>query len=84
MIKIKFLSVGKTHEPWIEEGIRMYTTRMSPVASFEFVWLKDLAQLEKEVQKEKHIVVLDAMGHMHDSVGFSDWFPSARPSETST
>lgn len=74
MIRCKLLSVGKTHEPWLEEGIQMYLTRMTALARFELVWVKDLAQLEKEVQKEKHLVVLDALGQTFDSVTFSDWF----------
>ncbi len=74
MIKIKLLSVGKTHEPWLEEALQMYIVRMSPWAQFELVWLKDMSHLEKEMQKEKHIVVLDAMGKSFDSIGFSEWF----------
>jgi 23S rRNA (pseudouridine1915-N3)-methyltransferase len=73
MIRIKLLSVGKTHEPWLQEGMQMYVERLSPWAQFEFVWLKDLAHLEKEVEKEKHVVILDATGHMCDSIAFSEW-----------
>lgn len=74
MIRIKFLSVGKTNERWLEEGIEMYVKRMSPFASFEFVWLKDAAQLEKALQAEKHVVILDPKGQTFDSKGFADWF----------
>lgn len=73
MIRIKLLSVGKTHEPWLQEGMQMYVERLTPFAHFEFVWLKDLAQLEKEVEKEKHVIILDAVGFMGDSVAFSEW-----------
>lgn len=74
MIKIKILSVGKTQEAWIQEGMQMYTKRLSAVAEFEFVWLKEAALLEKEIAKEKHLVILDALGHTFESVQFSDWF----------
>lgn len=74
MIKIKILSVGKTQEPWMQQGLQMYTTRLSPHADFEYVWLKDVVQLEKEMAKEKHLVILDALGHTFESVQFSEWF----------
>lgn len=74
MIKVKFLSVGKTHERWLEEGIDMYVKRMSPWAQFEFVWLKDAQQLEKAMAAEKHVVILDPKGQSFDSHRFADWF----------
>ncbi|MBS0656436.1 MAG: 23S rRNA (pseudouridine(1915)-N(3))-methyltransferase RlmH [Verrucomicrobia bacterium] len=74
MIKIKFLSVGKTHEKWLEEGIDMYVKRMSPWAQFEFIWLKDASQLEKALSAEKHVVILDPKGQQVDSHRFADWF----------
>src|SRR5690242_391456 len=74
MIKIKFLSVGKTHERWLEEGIEMYVKRMSPWAQFEFVWLKDALQLEKALSLEKHVIILDPKGQTFDSIRFADWF----------
>jgi len=74
MIKIKIYSVGKTHEPWLEEGLDMYATRLSPWAQIEFIWLKDLAHLEKALQNEKNIILLDPIGHQMDSLGFADWF----------
>jgi 23S rRNA (pseudouridine1915-N3)-methyltransferase len=74
MIRIKILSVGKTHEPWLEEGLEMYATRMTPWATFEFLWFKDLAQLEKALASEKHVIFLDPQGHTFESLGFADWF----------
>jgi len=74
MIRIKILSVGKTHEPWLEEGLEMYATRISPWATVEFNWFKDLAHLEKALSQEKHVVILDPLGQQHDSLGFADWF----------
>lgn len=74
MIRIKFLSVGKTNEQWLEEGIEMYVKRMTPLAQFEFIWLKDAQQLEKALQAEKHVVILDPKGQHFDSPKFADWF----------
>ena len=73
MIRIKLLTVGKTHEPWLQDGIQMYVERLSPWVHFELLLLKDLQHLEKEVEKEKHVVLLDADGHVHDSIGFAEW-----------
>ena len=74
MIRIKFLSVGKTNERWLEEGIEMYVKRMTPWVQFEFVWLKDALQLEKALFAEKHVVILDPKGQSFDSNRFADWF----------
>lgn len=74
MIRLKILSVGKTHEPWLEEGLEMYATRMSPWATVEFLWFKDLAQMEKALAAEKFVVILDPQGQQSDSVAFADWF----------
>jgi 23S rRNA (pseudouridine1915-N3)-methyltransferase len=74
MLRIRFLSVGKTNEQWLEEGIEMYVKRMIPWAHFEFVWLKNASQLEKALQAEKHVVILDPQGQSFDSPKFADWF----------
>lgn len=74
MIKIKIISVGKTHEPWLEEGLKMYATRMTPWAQFDFIWLKDMTQMEKALLSEKHVIILDPHGVSFDSLGFTDWF----------
>lgn len=73
MIRIKILSVGKTHEPWLEEGLEMYAVRMTPWASFDFLWFKDVAQLEKAMQHEKSVILLDPQGAHLDSLAFCDW-----------
>jgi len=74
MIKITLFSVGKTHEPWLEEAIQMYSTRMRPWAEFSLVWFKSLQLLERELEKHKGYVVLDSYGQAFDSLGFADWF----------
>ena len=52
MIKIKFLSVGKTKEVWLEEAIVEYVKRLSSVASFEFLWFTNqLISLTKTKKK---------------------------------
>ncbi|MDB6081505.1 MAG: rlmH [Chlamydiia bacterium] len=73
MIKIKFLSVGKTKETWIEEGLQEYIKRLSSEASFEFVWFKDEKSLELQILKEKQVILLDPLGKMMNSVEFADF-----------
>ncbi len=74
MIRIKILSVGKTHEKWLEAGLDMYVERLAPSAAFELVWYKESEQLERAMQAEKHVVILDAQGQSFDSERFSEWF----------
>jgi 23S rRNA (pseudouridine1915-N3)-methyltransferase len=71
VIKVKFLSIGRTKEAWLEEAIQEYVKRLSGEVSFEFVWLKDQALLESAMHKEKGLVLLDACGKAMDSVEFS-------------
>ena len=71
MIRIKLLSVGKTKEPWLEEAVSDYVKRLSSQVEFEFVWLKDDAQLELKVMKEGRVVLLDPQGITMTSEEFS-------------
>ena len=73
MIKIKFLSVGKTKEVWLEEGIEEYIKRLSASVSFEFVWFKDESLLESAIRKEKQTILLDPHGKAMDSLDFTDF-----------
>lgn len=73
MIKIRILSHGKTKEAWLEEAIQEYVKRLSPFVHFEFLWLKDDESLHRALEKENHVVLLDPMGSMMDSIGFTDW-----------
>lgn len=72
MIKIKFLSVGKTKEPWLEEGLAEYIKRLSHDVSFEFLWFKDEEALERAILKEPHVILLDPLGKAMDSLEFAD------------
>lgn len=73
MIKIKLLSVGKTRESWLEEGLREYVKRLSSLVQFEFIWLKDDQALEQACLKEKDVILLDPRGTSLDSPGFSQY-----------
>jgi 23S rRNA (pseudouridine1915-N3)-methyltransferase len=71
MLKIKILSVGKTKETWLEEALNEYIKRLKPIASFEFVWAKNDAQLQELAERESLIVCLDPNGSLMDSGQFS-------------
>jgi 23S rRNA (pseudouridine1915-N3)-methyltransferase len=73
MIKIKFLSVGKTKEFWLDDGLSEYVKRLSHEVGFEFNWLKDEEALEKQILKEPHVILLDPQGKSMDSYEFADF-----------
>ena len=77
-MKIHFWSVGKAHEPYIKEGVELFTTRIS--AYFQVEWKiivppKNLGLLPEKEQKKKegelilshlkkdsYLIVLDERG----------------------
>ena len=79
-MKIIFWSVGKAHEPYVKEGVEMFTKRIShyyPVEWFIIPSPKNSAMLseidlkKKEgetalgfLQKEDHLVLLDEKGKL--------------------
>lgn len=58
MIKLKFIFVGKTKEPWIAEGIKHYEKMLSKFAELEFVTVKD----EKVTGHSSGKIVLEREG----------------------
>jgi len=73
MYKIKVLTVGKNKDTWLSEGVDEYLTRMSSIAQFEFVYLKDDHQLLRAVEQEQNVVCLDPLGRSMTSELFSDY-----------
>ena len=71
MIKIKIIGVGKTKEEWLETAIAEYLKRLSPIAQFEFIFLKDDAQLLQATSEEPHYITLDEQGKTFSSVDFA-------------
>lgn len=71
MIKIKIIGVGKTKEEWLETAIAEYLKRLSPVAEFDFIFLKDNTQLLQTIKEESHYITLDDQGKTFTSVGFA-------------
>lgn len=71
MFKIKVFSVGKTKEEWLEEALKEYLKRLSPVAQIEFIFAKNDEQLLSLTSKEENLICLDPKGKLLDSLEFS-------------
>jgi 23S rRNA (pseudouridine1915-N3)-methyltransferase len=71
MLKLKILSIGKTKEEWLEEGLKEYIKRLKPSLSLETVWAKNDAHLIELCQKEPIAIGLDPQGQLLTSEQFS-------------
>lgn len=73
MQKIRFLSVGKTKEIWLEEALQEYLTRLKSTHLIEFIWAKNDAQLISLAEKEPYRICLDPAGKLFTSEEFSQF-----------
>lgn len=73
MYKVKVVLVGKTREPWLEEGIEEYQKRLTGTMTVEWVIVKDDEQLIKAIEKEGSVLCLDSEGVEFSSEEFSDF-----------
>ena len=87
-MKIVFLSIGKTNEKYLIEGISLYQNRLKHYTSFEMIEIpnikksKNLTKLElmkkegdlilKNIQNSDHLVLLDEKGKEYNSINFSE------------
>ena len=87
-MKIVFLSIGKTNEKYLIEGISLYQNRLKHYTSFEMIEIpnikksKNLTKLElmkkegdlilKNIQNSDHLVLLDEKGKEYNSIQFSE------------
>ena len=87
-MKIVFLSLGKTNEKYLIEGISLYQNRLKHYTSFEMIEIsnikksKNLTKLElmkkegdlilKNIQNSDHLVLLDEKGKEYNSIQFSE------------
>ena len=88
-MNIKLLTVAKTEEKYLQEGIDIYLSRLKHYVNFEMEVipaLKDIRNATPEQIKEREaeqilhrleksdfIVLLDEHGRQHTSVGFSQY-----------
>jgi len=87
-MKIVFLSLGKTNEKYLIEGISLYLNRLKHYTSFDMIEIpnikksKNLTKLElmkkegdlilKNIQNSDHLVLLDEKGKEYNSIKFSE------------
>jgi 23S rRNA (pseudouridine1915-N3)-methyltransferase len=76
---IKILAIGKKHEPWVEEGIRRYETRLKRPFLIEWVLLPHSAReglvarqdeserLLARLKPDDFVILLDERGKLVDS-----------------
>lgn len=76
MYKIRILSVGKTKESWLDDGVNEYLKRLKQTAVFEFIWTKSEEQLLDLSLKEPNIICLDPAGSQFTSEQFSKFLIS--------
>ena len=88
-MKIKLITIGKTDEAYLKEGINKYISRLKHYVDFETKELPDVKMgkklninLQKEVEgkeilklikKSDFVVLLDEKGKEFNSVGFSQF-----------
>jgi 23S rRNA (pseudouridine1915-N3)-methyltransferase len=71
LVKLKFIFVGKTKEPWIAEGLEHYQKMLSKFVNLEFISIKD----EKVTEHSSEKIILEKEGERIlkylDKKGFS-------------
>lgn len=88
-MKIKLITIGKTDEPYLIEGIEKYVNRLKHYISFELIVINDVKIGKKnniELQKEQEatqillkinatdvLILLDERGKELNSVDFSEF-----------
>ena len=87
-MKIVLLSIGKTNEKYLIEGISLYQKRLKHYTNFEMIEIsnikksQNLSKLElikkeaelilKNIQNSDHLVLLDDKGKDYTSIKFSE------------
>lgn len=77
MLKLKILSIGKTKEKWLVEGLNEYLKRLQPFVQIENLWAKDDVQLTEWAKKETFFLSLDPSGRTFTSQNFSSFLMQA-------
>jgi 23S rRNA (pseudouridine1915-N3)-methyltransferase len=73
MYKVKILTIGKIKDDWLEKAISEYVKRLKPILEIEFHLARNHSQLLQWIEKETHILCLDAQGKLMNSEKFSDF-----------
>lgn len=88
-MKCTFLTLGKTDEAWLQQGIEVYRKRISHYISLEWVenvmpkkynalppeqlMAKEAEVIEQYIKRADFVVLLDEHGRQMRSVGFADF-----------
>jgi 23S rRNA (pseudouridine1915-N3)-methyltransferase len=86
-MKITLLTIGKTSENYLTEGIQKYSKRINRYVSFEIKVIKDIKasknmpvktlkakeenEIIKQLKKDDYLVLLDERGHEFNSIKFA-------------
>lgn len=89
-MKIQLISIGKTDDKYLLEGIEIYAKRLKHYAQFNFVQIPDLKNVKnlsnaeqcvkegevilKNISAQDFVVLLDERGEMYSSVEFAGFF----------
>jgi len=86
-MKIRIISITKSEEVFVRDGVQLYLKRLKHYADIEEIILKQPKEKEKEsemllqkISKEDFVVLLDETGKPFSSVEFSKWI-SAKMNE---
>lgn len=88
-MKIKLISIGKTDESYLQEGIHKYVSRLKHYVNFEIIIINDVklgkkqnVGLQKEMEGKEimaklnnsdYLILLDEKGEEYTSVNFSKY-----------
>ncbi|HAZ15604.1 MAG: hypothetical protein A2Y28_01925 [Chlamydiae bacterium GWC2_50_10] len=71
MVKIKFITLGKTKTTCLETALQEYTKRLHPLATIEWVFHKNLKELERVLKGLPSFIALDSQGFSCNSLQFA-------------
>lgn len=88
-MKITLLTIGKTDQPFVREGMELYEKRLKHYVKYERIELPDIKKVggvDREVLKEKEgelilkhvrendkLILLDERGAKYDSIEFANY-----------
>ena len=77
-MRITILAVGRLRDPFSDD-MAHYEKLLSRYAKVEVIEVED-ERLARRIPERAHVVLLEAGGKVHDSVGFSRWLEQRRRS----
>ena len=77
-MKITVLALGRLRDPFADD-MAHYEKLLSRYAKVEVIEVED-ERLARRIPERAHVVLLEAGGKVHDSVGFSRWLEQRRRS----